>query len=73
MSNDSNLILIVPFKERKLQVPLEATPWPKASHARASVNSFGIGGANAHVRSSDKQRASIYFVHTIILGRSRLR
>lgn len=39
----------VPFKEAKLQVPVEATPWPKDRIERASVNSFGIGGTNAHV------------------------
>jgi acyl transferase domain-containing protein len=32
-----------------LTVPIEATPWPEARHERVSVNSFGIGGANAHV------------------------
>ncbi|THV54035.1 hypothetical protein BGAL_0036g00340 [Botrytis galanthina] len=39
---------IVPFKEMKLQVPVEATPWPENRDERVSVNSFGIGGANAH-------------------------
>ena len=39
----------IPFKEGKLTVPLEATPWPINRSERASVNSFGIGGANAHV------------------------
>ena len=40
---------IVPFERARLQVPLEPTPWPENRHERASVNSFGIGGANAHV------------------------
>lgn len=40
---------LVSFKEAKLQVPVEATPWPKDRIERASVNSFGIGGTNAHV------------------------
>lgn len=39
----------IPFKERKLTVPVEPTPWPTSRHERASVNSFGIGGTNAHV------------------------
>ncbi|KAI8241966.1 hypothetical protein K4K55_011505 [Colletotrichum sp. SAR 10_96] len=38
----------IPFKERKLTVPLEATPWPEERLERISVNSFGIGGSNAH-------------------------
>jgi acyl transferase domain-containing protein len=29
--------------------PLIDTPWPKDKLERASINSFGIGGANAHV------------------------
>lgn len=39
----------IPFKDAKLQVPVEATPWPQDRYERISVNSFGIGGANAHV------------------------
>jgi acyl transferase domain-containing protein/SAM-dependent methyltransferase len=38
----------IPFEERNLKVPLEPTPWPQDGGERASVNSFGIGGANAH-------------------------
>ncbi|KZZ87545.1 polyketide synthase [Moelleriella libera RCEF 2490] len=38
----------IPFKERKLTVPLEPTPWPEDRLDRVSVNSFGIGGSNAH-------------------------
>ena len=41
----------VPFERARLQVPLEPTPWPHTRHERASVNSFGVGGANAHVSS----------------------
>ncbi|KAF1949245.1 hypothetical protein CC80DRAFT_581693 [Byssothecium circinans] len=40
--------LKIPFEERKLKVPLEATPWPEDRLERVSVNSFGIGGSNAH-------------------------
>ncbi|KAG5950724.1 Type I Iterative PKS [Claviceps sorghi] len=39
----------IPFKDRKLTVPLEPTPWPPGRLDRVSVNSFGIGGSNAHV------------------------
>lgn len=41
-------LLQVPFESARLRVPLEATSWP-TNRERASVNSFGIGGANAHV------------------------
>ncbi|KAL0933322.1 Lovastatin diketide synthase LovF 1 [Colletotrichum truncatum] len=33
----------------KLKVPTEPLPWPADKLERASVNSFGIGGSNAHV------------------------
>lgn len=39
----------IPFKEANLQVPTSALSWPKGRKERASVNCFGIGGANAHV------------------------
>lgn len=35
------------------QVPTECVPWPMAGLRRASVNSFGFGGANAHVILDD--------------------
>lgn len=38
----------IPFEERNLKVALEPTPWPEHGCERASVNSFGIGGTNAH-------------------------
>lgn len=37
------------FKEASLRVPVDAETWPIDRSARVSVNSFGIGGANAHV------------------------
>ena len=40
---------LVPFLSTRLHVPVEALPWPE-KRERVSVNSFGIGGANAHVR-----------------------
>ncbi|KAL8700930.1 MAG: hypothetical protein Q9224_000732 [Gallowayella concinna] len=39
----------IPFQERKLTVPVEPTPFPPDKHERVSVNSFGLGGSNAHV------------------------
>ncbi|KNG90606.1 putative polyketide synthase [Aspergillus nomiae NRRL 13137] len=39
----------IPFEDAKLQVPVEPTPWPSDRKERISVNSFGIGGTNAHV------------------------
>ncbi|KAF9872330.1 polyketide synthase [Colletotrichum karsti] len=39
----------IPFDKNNLKVPVTPTPWPEDRIERASVNSFGIGGANAHV------------------------
>jgi acyl transferase domain-containing protein len=40
----------VDFKAGRLQVVRCNTPWPESlNYRRASVNSFGYGGANAHV------------------------
>lgn len=39
----------VRFKEAGLVVPVKATPWPHGRPYRVSINSFGLGGANAHV------------------------
>lgn len=39
----------IPFKARKLIVPTEPTPFPADRAERVSVNSFGLGGSNAHV------------------------
>ncbi|KAL9121374.1 MAG: hypothetical protein Q9187_002068 [Circinaria calcarea] len=38
----------IPFESAKLTVPIEPTPWPQGRLERASVNSFGVGGTNAH-------------------------
>ncbi|KUI71858.1 Polyketide synthase-nonribosomal peptide synthetase [Cytospora mali] len=43
---------VAPFYYPRLQVPTELRPWPKSALGaprRASVNSFGFGGTNAHV------------------------
>ncbi|PKX95178.1 putative polyketide synthase [Aspergillus novofumigatus IBT 16806] len=39
----------IPFEQAKLQVPIKAMPWPVDRHQRVSVNSFGVGGTNAHL------------------------
>ncbi|KAJ2980610.1 hypothetical protein NUW58_g6899 [Xylaria curta] len=39
----------IPFEKGNLRVPTDAVPWPEDRDERASVNSFGVGGANAHV------------------------
>ncbi|KAI1619299.1 KR domain-containing protein [Exophiala viscosa] len=39
----------IAFGARKLRVPVDPVPWPEDRCERAGVNSFGIGGANAHV------------------------
>lgn len=39
----------IPWDECKLSVPTEPTPWPKSRGERISINSFGIGGTNAHI------------------------
>ncbi|KAF4628668.1 hypothetical protein G7Y89_g9483 [Cudoniella acicularis] len=36
-----------------IKFPLQTIPWPKAGLRRASVNSFGFGGTNAHVILDD--------------------
>jgi acyl transferase domain-containing protein len=48
-SRDQIVNDLVPFEEGCLRVPTEPTPWPQGRRLRASVNSFGIGGSNAHV------------------------
>ncbi|KAJ5259397.1 hypothetical protein N7478_012378 [Penicillium angulare] len=38
----------IPFEDANLLVPIEPTPWPKDRDERVSINSFGLGGSNAH-------------------------
>lgn len=40
----------VPFEEARLKVPTKTLTWPVNRMERVSVNSFGIGAVNAHVR-----------------------
>ncbi|KAI2780394.1 hypothetical protein F4815DRAFT_493302 [Daldinia loculata] len=39
----------IPFTEKRLKVPTTPTPFPANKAERISVNSFGIGGSNAHI------------------------
>ena len=45
----ANSYLTVSFKKAKLVVPTEPLLWPKDRAELVGVNSFGVGGANAHV------------------------
>ena len=38
----------IPFESANLTVPTEPTTWPHGRFLRASINSFGVGGTNAH-------------------------
>ena len=39
----------IPFERAKLLIPEQPTQWPTGRDERVSINSFGVGGANAHV------------------------
>lgn len=39
----------VDLKDGQLKIVTESTPWPDLPIRRASINSFGYGGSNAHV------------------------
>ncbi|KAI8932960.1 hypothetical protein NX059_010429 [Plenodomus lindquistii] len=40
---------LIPFERAKLLIPSKPTTWPAGRDERVSINSFGVGGANAHV------------------------
>lgn len=46
-----------------MRVPVDAETWPIDRSARVSVNSFGIGGANAHVSS----RSQLLYITFLII------
>nr|ALQ32886.1 putative polyketide synthase [Fusarium miscanthi] len=54
----------IPFSKYNLSVPIDPTPFPTDRMNRVSVNSFGIGGSNAHVilesYTSEQDRASTF-------------
>ncbi|RDW90908.1 hypothetical protein BP5796_02073 [Coleophoma crateriformis] len=39
----------IPLEKWNIKIPLKSIPWPVNQIRRASVNSFGYGGSNAHV------------------------
>ncbi|KAH8885728.1 ketoacyl-synt-domain-containing protein [Thozetella sp. PMI_491] len=43
----------IPFEKLNIRVPTAPTPWPSKGIRRASINSFGYGGTNAHVIVDD--------------------
>lgn len=43
----------IPVSKWNLKFPLENTPWPSQGIRRISVNSFGVGGTNAHAILDD--------------------
>ncbi|KKA28074.1 hypothetical protein TD95_004875 [Thielaviopsis punctulata] len=43
------LTILVPFDTARVIVPVEPTPFPADRATRVSINSFGIGGSNAHL------------------------
>ncbi|KAJ5973964.1 polyketide synthase [Penicillium waksmanii] len=49
----------IPWDSYGLSVPTEPMPWPKSRRERISVNSFGIGGTNAHVILDSAQSFSV--------------
>ncbi|KAL6890027.1 hypothetical protein GGI43DRAFT_425686 [Trichoderma evansii] len=69
----------IPFEEANLIVPTEPTPWPEDRDERVSVNSFGLGGSNAHAiiesaasfnvkRKSETSRAASTTPHLLLLS-----
>ena len=48
MTNSDFALPAVPFDQHKLTVPVVPTPFPQGRAERISVNSFGMGGTNAH-------------------------
>jgi hypothetical protein len=60
---DLLITTLVPWDSAKLQVPIEPLPWPTNKLERVSVNSFGIGGSNAHVSILLDLKHSVGLMH----------
>jgi acyl transferase domain-containing protein len=43
----------IPVSRYNIQFPLESTPWPTNGVRRISIDSFGVGGTNAHLILDD--------------------
>ncbi|KAL0940537.1 Lovastatin diketide synthase LovF 14 [Colletotrichum truncatum] len=54
----------IPFAKFGLRVPTKETPFPGGRAKRVSVNSFGVGGANAHVILEATRRQEPLLKHT---------
>ena len=61
------LIAPVPFMEKNLRVPTKPMAWPLDRAHRVSINSFGIGGSNAHVGDMDSFRQNSEFPVALLL------
>jgi acyl transferase domain-containing protein/acyl carrier protein len=63
----------IPFERLGLRVPRELEPWPdEPGPALAAVNSFGFGGANAHVVLAAAPAAAIHPTAPTPDGRAEL-
>ncbi len=56
----------IPFEEFKLRVPTEMEAWPDDKPGVIGINSFGFGGANAHVILADPshERTQLFSEHS---------
>ncbi|KAJ5560795.1 type I iterative PKS [Penicillium sp. DV-2018c] len=59
----------IDFERWKVRVPTSAQPWPKKCTQRASINSFGIGGSNAHVIIESQKEYGSFSDHAQTEGR----
>ncbi|KAK8036282.1 Reducing polyketide synthase PKS1 [Apiospora rasikravindrae] len=48
----------IPFQEWHMKVPVSQRPWPR-NKKYVSVNNFGFGGTNAHVRAGPRNDADL--------------
>jgi acyl transferase domain-containing protein len=56
----------IDFEKLKLFASRTATPWPDVPFRRASINSFGYGGSNAHVVMDDANALPAKFVSSYV-------
>lgn len=62
----------IPMKKWNIEFPLETMPWPSQGLRRISINSFGVGGTNAHIVLDDAynylEKRSIKALHNTVPG-----
>lgn len=62
----------IPMKKWNIAFPLETMPWPSKGLRRISINSFGVGGTNAHLIMDDAHNyfaaRSIRAFHNTVAG-----